>query len=104
MTRPKTPALFPAKEHDHGHCVADALEKAEAICAARGARLTKIRRRVLDIVWESHVPLGAYDILEFGSAAGKRDAAQALAAFYEAHGRAAEAQRYRDEAAAAASL
>ncbi len=74
MTRPKTPALFLPEEHDHGHCVADAIEKAEQICASRGSRLTKMRRRVLDIVWESHVPVGAYDILERLNAGGGRTA------------------------------
>lgn len=50
--------------HDHDHCLADALAEAEALCAARGARLTSIRRRVLEIVWQSHAPVGAYDILD----------------------------------------
>lgn len=51
-------------DHDHGSCVADALERAETICAARGARLTKLRRHVLELIWESgHAPIGAYDLL-----------------------------------------
>jgi len=28
-----------------------------------GLRLTALRRRVLELVWQSHKPLGAYDIL-----------------------------------------
>jgi Fur family transcriptional regulator, zinc uptake regulator len=33
-------------------------------CAhAKGLRLTALRRRVLELVWQSHKPLGAYDIL-----------------------------------------
>ncbi len=74
MNSRKNPALFLPEEHDHGHCVSDALAKAEEICAARGARLTKMRRRVLDIVWEGHIPLGAYDILERLNAGGGRTA------------------------------
>jgi Fur family zinc uptake transcriptional regulator len=50
--------------HDHAHCVTDALAQAESLCAARGARLTALRRRVLELVWASHRPRGAYDILE----------------------------------------
>jgi Fur family zinc uptake transcriptional regulator len=50
--------------HDHDHCRADALVDAEALCAQRGARLTSTRRRVLEIIWESHAPIGAYDILD----------------------------------------
>ena len=50
--------------HDHAHCVNDALARAESLCAARGARLTALRRRVLELVWQSHRPRGAYDMLE----------------------------------------
>lgn len=50
--------------HDHGRCVDDALARAESICAGRGARLTPLRRRVLEIVWAGHRPRGAYAILE----------------------------------------
>jgi Fur family zinc uptake transcriptional regulator len=55
---------FPAPHHDHGACIAAALESAEAECRRRGARLTDIRRRVLELVWESHQPVGAYALLE----------------------------------------
>jgi Fur family zinc uptake transcriptional regulator len=50
--------------HNHQLCVEDALDRAETVCAARGARLTPIRRRVLEIVWGQHQPIGAYAILE----------------------------------------
>ena len=33
------------------------------MCAKNGQRLTALRRRVLELVWQSHKPLGAYDIL-----------------------------------------
>ena len=49
--------------HDHQSCRAEALAHAERICARRGARLTKLRRRVLELIWESHAPVGAYDLL-----------------------------------------
>lgn len=50
--------------HDHAHCIADALTRADALCAQRGARLTSLRRRVLELVWSSHQPRGAYAILD----------------------------------------
>jgi Fur family zinc uptake transcriptional regulator len=40
-----------------------ALSEADALCASQGLRLTALRRRVLELVWQSHKPLGAYDIL-----------------------------------------
>lgn len=55
---------FPAHDHDHGRCVDAAMEAAEAECRRRGARLTDIRRRVLELVWTSHAPVGAYALLE----------------------------------------
>lgn len=65
-------APFPAPEHDHGACVADALASADDICRARGARLTPQRRRILEIVWSSHKPIGAYDVLDQLNADGNR--------------------------------
>lgn len=41
----------------------DALHRAEAHCANTGAKLTPIRRRVLELIWQSHRPAGAYDLL-----------------------------------------
>lgn len=50
-------------QHDHAHCRADALARAEALAAERGLRLTPVRRRVLEILLESHQALGAYEVL-----------------------------------------
>ncbi len=50
--------------HDHQHCIDDALGNAATLCQQRGARLTRLRRRVLGLVWQSHRPIGAYDILD----------------------------------------
>jgi Fur family transcriptional regulator, zinc uptake regulator len=55
---------FPIASHDHTSCVRDALVQAEAVCSQRGLRLTELRRRVLETVWESHAPVGAYEIME----------------------------------------
>ncbi|PTU49440.1 Fur family transcriptional regulator [Pseudomonas plecoglossicida] len=51
------------RPHDHSHCVHSALTEADALCTRQGLRLTALRRRVLELVWQSHKPLGAYDIL-----------------------------------------
>jgi Fur family zinc uptake transcriptional regulator len=51
-------------EHNHNDCVKEALQSAEAVCTQKGVRLTELRRRVLELVWESHRPVGAYYILE----------------------------------------
>ncbi len=56
--------------HDHGHCVETALARAEGLCERRGARLTPLRRQVLELVWAAHKPRGAYAILEDMDRAG----------------------------------
>ncbi|WP_083901391.1 Fur family transcriptional regulator [Azospirillum sp. B4] len=58
--------------HDHKACVGDALTRAHSLCEARGARLTTLRARVLELVWSSHKPRGAYAILEEMAVDGKR--------------------------------
>ena len=52
-----------SRPHDHSRCVSQALAEAESICTRQGLRLTALRKRVLELVWQSHKPLGAYDIL-----------------------------------------
>ncbi|MGI9261367.1 MAG: Fur family transcriptional regulator [Woeseiaceae bacterium] len=54
---------FPPGEHDHTGCVERAVQTAERICRERGLRLTAQRRRVLELVWNGHKPVGAYEIL-----------------------------------------
>jgi Fur family transcriptional regulator, zinc uptake regulator len=56
--------VFPAPNHDHARCTAETIGHAEAHCAARGERLTPMRRRVLEVLATSHKPLGAYEIME----------------------------------------
>ena len=50
-------------QHNHDACVSDTLAAAEQLAKTRGEKLTKLRRRVLEIVLESHRPMGAYDVL-----------------------------------------
>ena len=49
-----------------------ALERAGALCAAEGLRMTPGRRKVLGILLQEHRPLGAYDILNILKEAGTR--------------------------------
>ena len=49
--------------HDHGACVHQALDAAEATCRAAKLQFTPVRRRVLEILLERHQAMGAYDIL-----------------------------------------
>ena len=46
------------------HEPAERVGLAAALCAERGVRLTRIRRRVLELLWESEQPLGAYDLID----------------------------------------
>ena len=63
---------FPHEEHNHDHCVAEAIATAVQICRERGLRFTEQRRRVLELVWNSHKPVGAYDILNRLNDAGRK--------------------------------
>jgi Fur family zinc uptake transcriptional regulator len=56
--------VFIATDHDHGRCVRRALRTAERLCRERGRRLTVLRRKVLELVWANHRPVGAYALLE----------------------------------------
>lgn len=50
--------------HNHHHCIDGALREARQLCQQRGVRLTGQREAVLRLVWQSHQPIGAYDLLE----------------------------------------
>jgi Fur family transcriptional regulator, zinc uptake regulator len=66
--------VFPAPNHDHHRCSADALDRAEARCAERAQRLTPTRRQVLEVLLSSHKPLGAYEIIDRAAESGSRHA------------------------------
>ncbi|MBT4932286.1 MAG: transcriptional repressor [Rhodospirillaceae bacterium] len=40
------------------------MQSAVDLCNQRGARLTTLRRRVLELIWKSHKPVGAYELLD----------------------------------------
>lgn len=50
--------------HDHRACVAKALDTAEHLCVERGVQLTPIRHKVLELIWESHKAVKAYELLD----------------------------------------
>lgn len=55
---------FQDDRHTHDDCLQAAIRAAEAVCQQRGLRLTPLRRRVLELVWQSHEPVKAYDVLD----------------------------------------
>ncbi len=46
------------------HAPAERVALAVSLCSARGARLTKLRRQILELLWESGRPTGAYELIE----------------------------------------
>ena len=56
-------ALANTGRHNHQLCVAEALHRAETVCKDSGARMTSLRRMVLEQVWRGHDAVKAYDIL-----------------------------------------
>lgn len=61
---PPTNQTLAFQAHDHSHCCGDLIARAQEIAGERGARLTPVRRRVLEILLEGHRALGAYEVLE----------------------------------------
>jgi len=51
-------------EHDHNHCIQTAIAAAEQLCLMRGAQLTPIRHKVLELILNSHRAVKAYDLLD----------------------------------------
>lgn len=58
------------EHHNHDRCVNDAMLAARQLCQSNGKRLTPIRELVLELVWQSHQPLGAYELLPALASAG----------------------------------
>ncbi len=51
------------QNHQHNQCIKSALTRAQHICGETGAKLTPIRKKVLELIWQSHKPVKAYDLL-----------------------------------------
>ncbi len=66
MTTQAKPHQYPqhASEHNHNDCVSEALGTAEHLCVERGVQLTPIRHKVLELIWESHKAVKAYELLD----------------------------------------
>jgi Fur family transcriptional regulator, zinc uptake regulator len=54
----------PSSEHDHNQCIHNAISVAEQLCSSRGVQLTPIRHKVLELIWNSHKAIKAYDLLD----------------------------------------
>jgi Fur family zinc uptake transcriptional regulator len=74
MTNTMRAKAVQASEHDHDDCVEQAMANADRICRERGLRFTAHRKHVLRLVWSSHKPIGAYDILDRMNQDGHRAA------------------------------
>ena len=46
------------------HAPAERVALAMSLCGARGVQLTTLRRQVLELLWESGRPTGAYELIE----------------------------------------
>ncbi len=55
---------FQSSRHQHKKCLQSAVSAAQKQCDAAGSRLTPLRQRVLELVWQKHEPIKAYDILD----------------------------------------
>lgn len=58
------PEMKAMQPHDHDACIRDTLAAVEAASLREGVNFTPVRRRALEILLESHVALGAYDLLK----------------------------------------
>ncbi|HEX2138210.1 MAG TPA: Fur family transcriptional regulator [Woeseiaceae bacterium] len=74
MNQAATAQPFPPSHHDHDDCISAALRTAEQVCQEKGLRFTGLRRLVLELVWASHRPIGAYEILDRLNRQGKKAA------------------------------
>jgi Fur family zinc uptake transcriptional regulator len=51
------------KNHTHSNCMNTAMKRAETLCNQRNIRFTPIRKKILALILEQHMPIKAYDIL-----------------------------------------
>jgi Fur family zinc uptake transcriptional regulator len=63
---------FPAHDHDHDACLAEALGRAKARCLEKGIKWTGLREQVFRHIATSHKPVSAYDLIERLAKDGKR--------------------------------
>jgi len=51
------------EKHRHSTCIKDAIKHAEQVCIDNQCKFTPIRKKVLELIWKSHKPIKAYDLL-----------------------------------------
>jgi Fur family zinc uptake transcriptional regulator len=54
------------------HPPAERIALATSLCSARGVKLTKLRRNILELLWEFDSPTGAYELIKALEAGGGR--------------------------------
>jgi Fur family zinc uptake transcriptional regulator len=64
LSKNKVISPFKPASHKHQDCLRAAIVAAKNHCDAVGIRLTPIRQRVLELIWQDHEPVKAYDILD----------------------------------------
>jgi Fur family transcriptional regulator, zinc uptake regulator len=63
---------FPAHDHDHDTCVAEALWRAKSRCIEKGIKWTGLREQVFRQIATSHKPVSAYDLIDSLAKHGRR--------------------------------
>lgn len=63
MATPKSRTFY-NNDHDHQACVSTALSLAIGVCDRQDVRFTPIRKKILELIWSSHEPVLAYDLLK----------------------------------------
>lgn len=61
---PLSTSTYTYSNHDHHGCRQAAVRTAELLCQQRGVRFTEIRKQILELIWESHRAVKAYDLLD----------------------------------------
>ena len=72
MTANSVTNLFPTPGHNHVGCLDAAVHRAERAFEAKGLKLTRLRRKILEEIAASHHAVGAYDILDSLARKGDR--------------------------------
>lgn len=57
-------SIAPHPDHDHQACIDSALTAARELCRDKQQKLTKTREKVLQLIWGSHRPIGAYSLMD----------------------------------------
>ena len=52
------------KKHNHKNCISNSISEFEKYCQESNQKISKVSKKVFEILLESHKALGAYDILD----------------------------------------